>query len=222
MTTLLQQFFYPAIFLLLIACGLGIPLPEDLTLITAGVLAAQGYGRLDIAIVIAIFGVVGGDTILFEIGRRYGKGVERWPLLGHVLTESRIERARYAYRHYGGWMIFASRFLSGLRAALHLAAGMLGVPLWKFVLYDGLASLVSVPVFVWLGFYFSEDISKVIRFEHRSQWVILGLVGVIAGTWLGYHFWRKQHPKPLPPLDPIEAEEKIAALTGRDGNNSAT
>ena len=201
MVQFLENFYYPGILLLLLLCGLGVPIPEDITLVTAGFLAAQGAGRIDIAILISIVGVLAGDCMLFGIGHRYGRDVQGWPLIGRVLTDTRIEKARWAYREYGGSMIFASRFLAGVRAAFHLAAGMLGVPFWKFVIYDGLASLVSVPLIVSAGWYYSDDIEKLLKWEHRGQWIIVSIIVLIVGALAGYHRWRKKHPQPLPPRD---------------------
>ncbi len=199
MHEILEHSFYLGTFTLLVLCGLGIPIPEDLTLITCGYMVAREYGHFGPLIPTAIAGVVIGDVLLFEIGRRYGKKVEKWPILGRFLTDARLEWARDKYRRYGGRMIFASRFAAGMRAAFHVAAGMLDVPLWKFILYDGLASLLSVPVLIWLGWYFADDLDRLIRFEHRSQIVIMSILGAILviGLLLRWRTLGKiEHPDP--------------------------
>lgn len=61
----------------------------------------------------------------------------------------RAVRARYS-----NWVLFVARFLPGLRSPIFLTAGMTRrIPFWRFLLLDGLAALISVPVWVYLGYF---------------------------------------------------------------------
>src|SRR5580693_8202445 len=64
---------YGAILGLLLVCGLGVPMPEDVTLIGAGVLAALGSISLTGAIIASFAGVLIGDAFMFSLGRIYGR-----------------------------------------------------------------------------------------------------------------------------------------------------
>ena len=67
---------YSAIVGLLLICGLGVPLPEDITLIAAGILASPAVGSISLpgAMIAGFFGVMIGDAsqpgVLSEI--RFG------------------------------------------------------------------------------------------------------------------------------------------------------
>src|SRR6185312_13054241 len=63
---------YIAAFSLLLACGVGLPLPEDITLFVMGFLAYNGVVNFKISLVVCLFGVLIGDCMIFTIGHRYG------------------------------------------------------------------------------------------------------------------------------------------------------
>src|SRR4051794_22802271 len=89
---LLQAGGYVVLFGLLFACGLGLPLPEDIPLIVAGALAATGKMNLWVAGAVAWCGIMGGDIVLYNLGKHYGMNITRMPFIGKHLTERRIKR----------------------------------------------------------------------------------------------------------------------------------
>src|SRR5439155_1078673 len=76
---------HAGLFLLLVGGGVGLPLPEDLTLLAAGVLAHQHVLRLRDVIAIGFAGVVCADWIIYLAGRRYGRGIVVLGLLALAL-----------------------------------------------------------------------------------------------------------------------------------------
>src|SRR5688572_7159069 len=84
---------YAAVFGMLFICGLGVPLPEDITLIAAGMLASAKSISLTGALIVGYIGVLAGDILLFTIGRKYGRRVFQLPVFNRVFTENRIIQA---------------------------------------------------------------------------------------------------------------------------------
>ncbi|TMB48984.1 MAG: DedA family protein, partial [Deltaproteobacteria bacterium] len=66
---LIWQATLTGLFLLLVGGGIGLPLPEDLTLLAAGVLAHQHVLRLREVIAVGFAGVVSADWIIYLAGR---------------------------------------------------------------------------------------------------------------------------------------------------------
>ena len=60
------------------ACGLGLPMPEDIPLVIAGIMVAKGKFHLAIAGVCAWCGIIGGDVCLYHIGKAFGMDVLVW------------------------------------------------------------------------------------------------------------------------------------------------
>lgn len=175
-----------AILGVLALCGLGLPLPEDIILITAGFLAALGKFSLVTALVAGMIGVLSGDTALFFLGRRYGTAVWQRPLVHRFISPERIELAHEKVRDNARFICFIARFLPGLRSPIYLAAGSMGVSPRTFWMQDGIAALISVPLWVVGGWYFGEHIDKAIELAHALQGVILGAV---LATVVGYVGW---------------------------------
>ncbi|MSQ67279.1 MAG: DedA family protein [Gammaproteobacteria bacterium] len=140
-------------FFILVLCGLGLPIPEDLVLLVAGAMAAlEGRAWSDVSILMYI-AVIGGDTLIFMGGRRLGGRLLESALTQQFFPPAKRLRVEQFYARHGAKGLFLARFLPGLRGLIFFSAGSLGVPLSTFLLLDGLAALLSVPVFVGLGYW---------------------------------------------------------------------
>jgi len=175
----LEQSSYLGLLMVLILCGLGLPLPEDVALLAGGYLAHQGVTRYPITLGVCLIGVVTGDTSLFFLGRRFGSGVVRYFGLGSPSLQGRIAHWQEFMRRYGHRAIFYGRFLAGLRALIYLSAGTLGVPPSRFFFYDVLGAVISVPIVVSLGYLFGHEIEVVLRYIGGAERVV-GLVAALS------------------------------------------
>src|ERR1700729_3528376 len=98
---LMSTWGYPVLFGLLFSCGLGLPLPEDVPLVIAGYFVANGKMHLGIAAVCAWLGILGGDCVLYSLGRRYGMGITKVPFIGKHINTDRIKWAELKFQRYG-------------------------------------------------------------------------------------------------------------------------
>lgn len=178
-------FSYPAVLLLLLACGLGAPISEDLILVTAGLVASQAKTNLALTIAVAYVGVLGGDLLLYRVGRVLGPRAVQRPALRRVLTPARVARAQAAFARRKGLALFIARFVPGLRAPTFLMAGVTGVKPATFIVADGLAAAISVPLVVLLGHRFGGAVLE--DLERVGSWILIAaaLAGAIAfARWL--------------------------------------
>lgn len=173
---------YAIILGVLFACGMGIPIPEDITLLAAGILAALGKISFEGALVAGFVGVMVGDCLLFFVGRKFGYRVFKLPGFQKIFTEKRIALAREKVLSNSKFICFIARFMPGLRSPLFLTSGILGVHPLTFLALDGLAAMISVPVWVWIGFYLGENIDSALEKAAQFQgYFIVGVVVVILG-----------------------------------------
>src|SRR5512137_2932186 len=179
----LAHFTYAAVFGLLVAGGVGIPVPEELIQLTAGYLARRGVLALVPGIVVAWAGLVIGDFQLFRLGRSHGPR-----LLGsrHVARVFTPRRRAFVERHFARHpvlTIVVARHASGLRLPVFALAGASGVRSRTFLLADGLSALASVPLVVGVGWYFAGHIEELKR---EIRWIELALAAgavVVGATW---------------------------------------
>jgi membrane protein DedA with SNARE-associated domain len=160
---------YFALFGLLFACGLGLPLPEDVPLLAAGVMIANGKMHFVVAGICAWCGIVGGDICLYHLGKRYGLNITKVPFVGKHVTKARIERAEGLFVKYGVWVVAVGRLFAGIRGGMVVAAGAIRFKFWRFLIADGLAALVSGGLFIalgtWLGNRLREHEAEISRYK---------------------------------------------------------
>jgi len=176
---------YVVVLGLLILSGLGLPIPEDIPLILAGYLVYYGYAEAWGLFPLTFLAVLGADLMVFVLGRKYGHHVPKLPLMRRFLTEKRLARTERLLHEHGGKFIFMARFLPGLRAPSIFTAGNFRVPYWKFLLYDGGAALISVPVILGLGYYFANHLEKVRKWVGNGEKGVIGVILLAAVVFIG-------------------------------------
>ncbi len=185
----LSKFTYLAIWGVLTAAGLGAPVSEDLTLLLAGGLAAQGVTSLWPTLFSGYFGVLLGDLLIHRWGGRLGPAAWGRPLVKKHLTPERLEKLRGHFARHGFLTVVVGRHTPMLRAPIFFLAGASGMPRWKFLLADAISALITVPAVVMLGYYFGGHLDQIRALIHRVQYIILGVVVVGLVFWF---FWRRR------------------------------
>lgn len=185
----IEHFTYVGLFVVLLLCGLGLPMPEDIALLAGGFLVHRGITRYPITLAVSLVGVVAGDNSLFFLGRHFGTGLVRYFGLNRPGRKAQIDRIRRFMRRHGHRAIFYARFLAGLRALIYLTAGSFGVTPTRFFFYDLLGALISVPIVVSLGYLFGDELEHVIHYLggfERLIWIVAVLSLAIYGMRLLY------------------------------------
>ncbi len=217
---------YFVLFGLLFACGLGLPLPEDIPLTVAGFLIAKHEMTLPMAFLVAWCGIIGGDCVLYHLGRKFGHGVTRIPMVGKHVTEARIAKAEKLFHRYGIWVVAIGRLLAGIRGAMVIAAGATRFSFVKFIIADGLAALVSAGAFLWLGHWVGVHFGTLDQLQKARKelagiehWIVLGLVVLVLG--LISYIWMRQ-PKAEAPADRLLEKAVDRAERKKDEHKKAS
>lgn len=184
---------YGAIMGALLVCGLGVPIPEDVTLLAAGVLASAGNISLIGAMMVCFVGVLAGDAFLFFLGRHFGARVFMLPGFRKVFTDARIQSARTRIQKDARMICFVARFLPGLRAPIYLTAGVMHVKPSTFLMQDGLAALVSVPVWVYIGYLFGANLDLLFVLAKKLNLYIFSSLAVMIFCYLLYRWYRRRY-----------------------------
>ncbi len=176
---------YALLFGLLFGCGIGLPMNEDIVLLAAAALTLKGVMDPVPLMVVAWFGLVGGDALVFHWGHRFGTRLLRQPFLARIVPPDRLEAMQATMRRYGPAYIFVVRFMPGVRTALFFAAGSLKMPYRHLFIFDGLAALVELPLLVYGVRYVGGRWEEILALIQRFQGVIVPAVVVLILTvWL--------------------------------------
>ena len=175
----IEHFTYLGLFVVLLLCGLGLPVPEDVALLAGGYMVHRGITRYPITLAVSLFGVVAGDNSLFFLGRHFGTGWVRYFGIGRPGRQVQIERIQAFMQRHGHRAIFYARFLAGLRALIYLSAGSFGVRPAVFLLYDLLGAIISVPIVVTLGYLFGKQLEILVKYLGGFERLIM-IVAVLS------------------------------------------
>jgi membrane protein DedA with SNARE-associated domain len=179
---------------ILLLCGLGLPIPEDISLIAAGYFAWKGVLDVHIAFGVCLSAVLAGDTLAFFMGRLFGRRVLASALARRYFTPRRQLRVRAYFRKYGSKVVLVGRFTPGLRFTIFFTAGTLHVRPAVFFIYDFAAAVFSVPVLVYSAWYFGHQIDRVIMLARRTEHGILIAI-VLTAAFVGIKYWRQHRNK---------------------------
>ena len=182
---------YTFLIVMMLLSSVGLPFPEEATLVSVGILAYMGMNpdqypppfpnaphvHPHTAAIVAFFAVFFSDTLIYTIGRIFGRRIFEWKPIKSVLSEESRQKIEDWTQKYGAYACGIFRFTPGLRFPGHIACGMLKFPLWKFALIDGIAALISVPTQILLLAYYGETILKFIK---QFKIVLLVLLVVVV------------------------------------------
>lgn len=123
---------------------------EDLTSISAGLLARGGEVGLTAAIAACTLGVYVGDLGLWMAGRLLGRRVLAWPWLARKVDPAALTALSVRIDANLAIAVFGSRFLPGSRLPMYLAAGIWGRRPLAFAGWSLIAVLLWTPLLVML------------------------------------------------------------------------
>lgn len=104
---------------------------------------------LGLSIPLAILALSLADLGFYSIARFLGPRLLRLRLLARLLRPERIAMMEGFFRARGPRILFACRFVPGLRMAAILSSGFLKLPVLRFVAYD--SGSIAVASLVWMG-----------------------------------------------------------------------
>ncbi|WP_233231322.1 DedA family protein [Silvanigrella aquatica] len=198
-----------AVFGVLLLCGFGLPIPEDITLVAGGVISSmacsvggtfiegfQGCQEVHYMLAVAMAGVLLGDSTMFFLGRIFGEKLLKIKFFAKIVTPERYQWVQDKFAKYGIWLIFAARFMPGLRSPIFVITGITRkVSYIKFLMTDGIAALISVPVWIYLGFWGERQLSDLNLLDHyvkKGQYGVLTIIGITIVTLLVIWFAKKK------------------------------
>lgn len=185
------QWIYFFLIVMMLLSAVGLPFPEEVTLVSVGILAYIGanpdkypppfegapHVNPTTAAIVAFFAVLLSDFLIYCIGLYFGPKVFKWKPIQKVMSEESRQKIEAWTGKYGALACGIFRFTPGLRFPGHLACGMVKFPMWKFLLVDGIAALISVPTQILLFAHYGEHIYGAFQ---KSKYIILGVLLTLA------------------------------------------
>lgn len=206
---------YLGIILFLTLTGIGLPIPEEVPIVAAGVASRVKDGlKWYYALPACMVGALLGDSLMYAIGRFFGARILReHPWWSGFLTPEREQTIAQLITKHGMMAFFVARFLVGLRSPFYLTAGILRVKYRWFLFADFVCASVVIGGFFGLAYLFGERITGLIQSVERSFTTLVIAVALVALAVVAFFSFRKRRIRMLD-QDPEALFEKREILLG--------
>jgi membrane protein DedA with SNARE-associated domain len=201
---------YVGVFTALVVSAFGVPIPEELPIITGGVLVGKEWDNPNswmkwwLMLPVCIAGVVVCDTILYVIGRKWGaKLLKRKWVQRHILAPEKRDKIEKNFHDYGIAILLVARLLPGIRSPMFIMSGVMKLPFRKFIIADMLYAIPGVNLLFWLSYWFTDQFLRAFQKVEGNRPLITAVVLAAVSGFLAYQFLIKRRvttgdPEELP------------------------
>ncbi|HDM9066044.1 TPA: DedA family protein [Listeria monocytogenes] len=199
-TSIMADFGYIGIFVLIMVENLFPPIPSEIILTFGGFMTTVTSLNVVMVIIVATLGSVVGAILLYKVASYFGK--ERLTKIvlkyGRILRlkESDIERAENFFLKYGSWAVFLCRMIPLIRSLISIPAGMTKMKMSKFLILTTAGSLLWNTVLIGLGAMLGESWSEIVVFMDSFSTIIYSIIEILVVVGLGF-FFRARFKKTL-------------------------
>ena len=183
------------VFCALVVSALGVPIPEEVPIITSGVLVGKEWNNPDswmkwwIMLPVCIAGVVVCDMVLYVIGRMWGvKLLQREWVQKYILPPEKKVKIEKNFHEYGIVILLVARVLPGIRSPIFMMAGVMKVPFKKFLIADGLYAIPGVNLLFWLSYWFTDQFLRAFEKVEGNRPIVVAVILAAASGFLLYKF----------------------------------
>lgn len=183
----------------MVASSFGLPIPEELVLVSVGLIAHMAHNphlypppevfatptNVTTLAIVCFLAVFLSDVLIYLIGRTFGGRLLQSAFFQRRIKGKTFDKINDWFRKYGGLACGVFRFTPGLRFTGHLSCGLLGVPLWKFLLIDGLAALISVPTQIFIIAKYGDIVISTLK-------EVKGALLIVVVILVAFYFIRKK------------------------------
>lgn len=212
----------------------GLFLPGAVLMFGVGALVGAGVLPLWPTLAWAAAGAIAGDGVSFWLGRHFHQRIRvMWPLRTHPEL---ISRSVDFFHRHGGKSVLLGRFIGPIRPVIPVVAGMLEMPVRRFVTVNVISGLLWAPVYVLPGMVFAASLGLAAEVATRlalllgtlllMMLLVLWLTRRLFGLWHRHAHrvlchgldWSARHPHlghlPAALLDPAHPEARGLSLLG--------
>ena len=196
----LIEYEYLAMVGILLLCGVGLPLPEEVTLIASGLLVGWHEANFWLASLACALGILGGDGIIYGLGYRFGDQFLHSRPMRLIFSGGREQRVQNFFSRHGTKALFLARFFPGVRIGVYAYAGSRRLAWGRFLLLDAMGVAISGPTSIaagrWAGQAFADNRAQAIAMAtHRAhdlgRWVLIVLLLSGGALLLLQRIWRR-------------------------------
>jgi membrane protein DedA with SNARE-associated domain len=183
---------YALLFLWVFAEQAALPLPSIPLLLACGALAHDGRMNPVLAIGCGVLASLLADNIWFQLGRHRGAPVLRFLCRIALEPDSCVRRTESAFLRYGSRSMLLAKFVPGLNAAAAPLAGISGMSLGRFLVFDTLGASFWISSYILVGYLFSGQLESAGVYLQQMGFGLVLLVAGLLGAWIAWKFIQRR------------------------------
>jgi membrane protein DedA with SNARE-associated domain/rhodanese-related sulfurtransferase len=210
--SLTSQHGYIIIFVSVFLEAIGLPVPAALALVAGGAGVASGILYAPAALLLAVSGMLLGDSLLYVLGSYMG-----WALLGFLCKvsanpETCILRSAESFYKRGRTTLLLAKFVPGINTMAPPLAGSMKMRFGEFLGFDIAGASLYAVTYGAVGFLFRDFLAAITRsFQtagHVGEIVIIVAVFVFVAhrLWL---YWKNRVYRVVPRVQVAELALKL-------------
>jgi membrane protein DedA with SNARE-associated domain len=176
---------YSVLFGWVLAEQLGLPIPSMPILLAAGAVSGMHKMYFSLALAISVIAAIASDLTWYVIGKRKGSDVLNLLCRISLEPDSCVRRTESLYEKYGERSLLWAKFVPGLNTAAPPVAGMFDMPIWRFLLFDIMGTILWAGSFLGLGWLFADQLEVIARYAERLGFWLLFLLALGLVTYIG-------------------------------------
>lgn len=192
-SSLLDQFPYVGMLLLLFLGEIGLPFPEDATLILSGFLIAQGVTKWVPTLLVVYVGCLITDFLIYWVGKKYGRKVVEHKRFRKIVSPQRLSKIEETFKRWGILVVLVGRHILGVRAQVFLAAGVMKMPPLKFVAVDAISAMFTVGIMVGIGYFGGNSIQMLSKDVKRVEHIVVVVLLFLITGWVFLTYFKKRN-----------------------------
>jgi membrane protein DedA with SNARE-associated domain len=204
---------YAGVAATLILAGFGLPIPEEIPIVTAGAMVGHDANDLPsellhgavgggaayylappdapgtkwwVMLPVCIVAVVLGDCVIFLTGRVWGSRLVKssW-VQRRLLPADKQAKIEENFHKYGIMILLGARLTPGIRTPVFLMAGILRMPVRRFLLADMLYAIPGVNLLFWLAYWFTDQFVEAVEAVDRHRpMIVVAILSAVIGLLL--------------------------------------
>jgi membrane protein DedA with SNARE-associated domain len=187
-----EHFPYVGIFVLLILGDIGLPFPEDATLILSGFLIAQKATKPLPTLLVVYSGLLLTDFSLYWVGKKYGRRVIEHKRFRRIISAESLSRIEEKFKKWGIFVVFIGRHFLGIRAQIFLGAGVMRMSALKFIMADAASAILTITLMVGIGFWGGNSIQILQKDVKGIEHVGIIIFAILLAAWIIYRYFKNR------------------------------
>ncbi len=189
---LVQHYGLAVVFVNVLLLQAGLPVPAYPTLIITGALAAVGGASVPALIGTAVIAALLADFAWFSAGRKFGGRVLKTICMLSLSPDSCVSQTESIFARWGARSLAVAKFIPGFASVATAMAGVIGLPVWKFLAFDALGAALWSGVGIGLGYVFSNAINDVLAVFDTMGRVGLWLIAAAFLVYIAARWWQRE------------------------------